>query len=163
MAGGTLLVLPLLSCTCAGPPWPFARSRVSLIWERLAASAESTNRRLRRPAASVLLALQAIALCALVFALAGPQRDAGAPEPTTVYVVDGSLWMHVGTRLADARADVLRQVAAQPGRVAVIAATSTPRLSIAEAAPGWEGRWIACERAPARATWPRAWRWVRVC
>ena len=124
-----LLLLPLLILHLRRPALAVREVSSLLIWERLAASAESTSRRLRRPRHPLLLALQAIALCALVFALAGPQRDGGAPAPTTVYVVDGSLWMHVGTRLADARADVLRQVAAQPGRqVAVIAATSTPSV-----------------------------------
>ncbi len=124
-----LLLVPLLILHLRRPALAVREVSSLLIWERLAASAESTKRRLRRPRHPLLLTLQAIALCALVLALAGPQRDGGAPLPTTVYVVDGSLWMHVGTRLADARADVLRQVAAQPGRqVAVIAATSTPSV-----------------------------------
>src|SRR6478735_4566177 len=65
------------------------------IWERLAGPAESAEWRLRRPRHPVLLALQALALCALALALAGPERQRAAPAPTTVYVVDGSFWMHV--------------------------------------------------------------------
>ena len=75
----------------------------------------------------MLLALQALALSALVLALAGPERRDAAPPATTVYVVDGSLWMRIGTRLEDARAGVRQLTGAEPrSHVAVVTATGTP-------------------------------------
>ena len=95
---------------------------------------------MRRPRHPILLGLQALALCALVLALAGPARRGAAPAPTTVYVVDGSLWMHVGTRLADARADVRRLAAAEPdAHVALVAATGTPSVAYQGPASGLAG------------------------
>ena len=99
------------------------------IWERLAGPAESAEWRLRRPRHPVLLALQALALCAFVLALAAPERQRAAPAPTTVYVVDGSLWMHVGSRLEEARAGVRQLAASMPGnRVVVVNAAGTPAV-----------------------------------
>ena len=107
------------------------------IWERLAGPAESSDWRLRRPRHPVLLGLQALALCALVLALVGPERRDSAPTPTTVYVVDGSFWMHIGTRLADARAGVRQLAAAEPGNdVALVTATGTPEVAYRGSASG---------------------------
>src|SRR4051794_19719043 len=115
------LLLPLIALHLRRPSLA-AREVPSLdVWERVAGAAQSTRRRFRRPREPLLLALQALALCAFVLALAGPQRSAAAPPAKTVYVVDGSFWMHVGSRLADARASVLRLAAAEPqARVTVV-------------------------------------------
>jgi hypothetical protein len=124
------LLLPLVVLHLRRPS--LARREVAslAIWERLAAPVESSDWRLRRPRHPLLLALQALALCALVLALAGPARRHSAPPPTTVYVVDGSLWMNVGTRLADARAGIERLAAAEPASsVALVAATGTPSVA----------------------------------
>ena len=69
----------------------------------------SDTRRLRRPRHPWLLVLQALVVSALVVALAGPRSDRSA-EATTVYVLDDSFWMQSGTRLADARNDLVAAV-----------------------------------------------------
>ena len=121
---GLVLLLPLVVLHLRRPSLALREVASLAIWERLAAPVESSNWRLRRPRHPVLLALQALALCALVLALAGPARRHAAPPPTTVYVVDGSLWMNVGTRLADARAGVGQLAGADPtSNVALVAAT----------------------------------------
>jgi hypothetical protein len=134
------LLLPLILLHLRRPV-PALREVASLaIWERLAGAAETADWRLRRPRHPVLLGLQALALGALVLAAAGPEwRDAG-PPPTTVYVVDGSLWMHVGTRLADARADVRRLAAAEPqADVVLVSAAGTPSVAYSGRQSGLAG------------------------
>jgi hypothetical protein len=124
------LLLPLILLHLRRPALALREVASLAIWERLAGPAESANWRVRRPRHPVLLALQALALCALVLAAAGPERRDATPPPTTVYVVDGSLWMHVGTRLAEARASVRQLAAAEPKtRVAVVTATGTPSVA----------------------------------
>ena len=132
-----VLLLPLIALHLRRPSLA-AREVPSLdVWERVAGATQSTRRRFRRPREPLLLALQALALCAFALALAGPQRGAAQPPATTVYVVDGSLWMHVGNRLGDARASVLRLAAAEPqARVVVVSATGTPAVTYRGAASG---------------------------
>jgi hypothetical protein len=125
-----VLLLPLVILHLRRPSLAVREVASLAIWERLAAPVESSNWRVRRPRHPVLLALQALALCALVLALAGPARRHAAPAPTTVYVVDGSLWMHVGTRLADARAGIEQLAPAEPkASVALVTATGTPSIA----------------------------------
>ena len=127
---GLALLLPLVILHLRRPSLALREVPSLAIWDRLAAPVESSNWRIRRPRHPVLLALQALALCALVLALAGPARRHAAPAPTTVYVVDGSLWMHVGTRLADARAGIEQIAGAEPkASVALVAATGTPSVA----------------------------------
>jgi hypothetical protein len=137
---GLVLLLPLIVLHLRRPSLA-SREVASLeIWDRLAAPVESSNWRLRRPRHPLLLALQALALCALVLALAGPVRRRAAPPPTNVYVVDGSLWMNVGTRLADAREGVGELAAADPtASVALVAASGTPSVIYRGPASGLTG------------------------
>jgi hypothetical protein len=131
------LLLPLVVLHLRRPALALREVASLAIWERLAAPVESSNWRMRRPRHPVLLALQALALCAIVVALAGPARRHSAPPATTVYVVDDSLWMNVGTRLADARAGVEQLAAAEPGsQVVLVAATGTPAVAYRGSASG---------------------------
>ena len=124
------LLLPLVLLHLRRPALTVRDVADLALWDRLAGPAESGDWRLRRPRHPVLLALQALALSALVLALAGPERRDAAPPATTVYVVDGSLWMHVGTRLADARAGIRGLAGAEPRRdVVVVTATGTPAVA----------------------------------
>ena len=137
---GLALLLPLVLLHLRRPSLSVREVSSLALWERLAAPVESSKWRMRRPRHPVLLGLQALALCALVLALAGPARRGAAPAPTTVYVVDGSLWMHVGTRLADARADVRHLAAAEPdAHVALVAASGTPSVAYQGPASGLGG------------------------
>jgi hypothetical protein len=134
------LLLPLVLLHLRRPSLTVREVASLAIWERLAAPVESSDWRLRRPRHPILLALQALALCGLVLALAGPARRHAAPPPTTVYVVDGSLWMNVGTRLADARAGVEALAAGRPkSNVALVTATGTPSVAYRGPAAGLAG------------------------
>ena len=134
------LLLPLVVLHLRRPALALREVASLAIWERLQAPVESSNWRLRRPRHPILLALQALALCALVVALAGPARRHAASPPTTVYVLDDSLWMNVGTRLADARAGVGRRAAADPGsQVALVTASGTPSVAYRGPASGLPG------------------------
>ena len=125
--GALVLLLPLLILHLRRPALTIREVPSLLVWERLSGTAPSDTRRLRRPRHPWLLALQAVILTALVVALAGP-RIGGSAEATTVFVLDDSFWMQTGTRLADARDDLVRLSADAPGRVAVVAAAATPRV-----------------------------------
>ncbi|HET6174051.1 MAG TPA: VWA domain-containing protein [Gaiellales bacterium] len=125
-----VLLLPLVLLHLRRPALAVREVASLAIWERLAAPVESSDWRLRRPRHPLLLALQALALCALLIALAGPARPHAAPPPTTVFVVDGSLWMHVGTRLADARTGVGQLAGSDPkANVALVTAAGTPAVA----------------------------------
>ena len=150
------LLLPLIALHLRRPSIALREVANLAIWERLAAPVESSNWRIRRPRHPLLLALQALALCSLVLALAGPARRHAAPPPTTVYVVDGSLWMNVGTRLADARAGVEQLAAAEPeSNVALVAATGTPSIAYRGPASGLAGALHRLRGARAGPTWRR--------
>jgi Ca-activated chloride channel homolog len=101
-----------------------------LVWERVGGSPSEADRRLRPPRDPWLLALQALVLAALVVALAGPSVGGAAPPRTTVYVLDGSLWMQIGTRSDDARRAIVHGATADPGaRIAVVTAGATPSIA----------------------------------
>lgn len=126
---GLALLLPLIVLHLRRPALVVREVPSLLLWDRVASTVQSPNRRFERPRRPLLLLLQALALCALVVALAGPERTSASSRPVTVFVVDGSLWMHVGTRLDDARADVQRLAAQFPtSTIAVVSATGTPSL-----------------------------------
>ena len=72
------LLLPLILLHLRRPALTVREVADLAIWDRLAGPAESGDWRLRRPRHPVLLALQALALSALVLALAGP--DGGTPR-----------------------------------------------------------------------------------
>jgi Aerotolerance regulator N-terminal len=123
-----LLLVPLLILHLRRPALAVREVPSLLVWERIAGTAASDTRRLRRPRHLVLLALQALILSALVIALAGPERHATATTSTTVFVVDDSFWMQAGSRVADARADLQHLATAAPGPVAVVVASATPAV-----------------------------------
>ena len=125
--GALALLLPLLILHLRRPALTIREVPSLLVWERLSGSATSDSRRLRRPRHPLLLALQALVVTALVVALAGPRLD-GTPRATTVYVLDASFWMGSGSRFDAARADLARIAAQEPGRVAVVSASASPRL-----------------------------------
>lgn len=131
------LLLPLLVLHLRRPTLAVREVSSLLVWERVGASPPVANRRLRRPRHPLLLLLQALALSALVVGLAGPELTRGAASPATVYVVDGSLWMHVGTRSADARREIVRDAALTPtGQIVVVSAGATPSVVYRGSASG---------------------------
>jgi hypothetical protein len=125
--GALALLLPLLILHLRRPALTIREVPSLLVWERLSGAAPADTRRLRRPRHPLLLALEALVLSALVLALAGPHVDRTA-RPTTVFVLDDSFWMQSGTRLGDARADLLRIAAGRAGRVALVSSSATPRV-----------------------------------
>src|SRR4051794_2278138 len=126
---GLLLLVPLVLLHLRQPRAGLREVPSLLLWERLAAPAASADRRLRRPRHPLLLALPALALVAMVLALADPGRTGATPPPHRVFVLDDSIWMGTGDRLAEARATVVRLAAGHPGDpMAVIAAGGTPRV-----------------------------------
>jgi hypothetical protein len=129
LAGLTLL-LPLVILHLRRPTLSVREVPSLLVWERVGGAPPEADRRLRRPRNPWLLALQALALCASILALAGPSLGGGAAPRTTVYVLDDSLWMQIGTRLADARGAIVQSAARDPGaRVVVVAAGATPAIA----------------------------------
>ena len=126
---GLALLVPLALLHLRRPSLTLREVSSLMLWDRFAGSATTTTRRLKRPRDPLLLLLQALVLCALVLALAGPGRSVPAARPTAVYVVDGSLWMRVDGRLAAARREVLAAAARDTSsRVAVVEATGTPSI-----------------------------------
>ena len=103
---GLLLLVPLVLLHLRQPRAGLREVPSLLLWERLAAPAATADRRLRRPRHPLLLALQALALVAMVLALADPGRTGSAPAPHSVFVLDDSIWMGAGDRMAQARAAV---------------------------------------------------------
>jgi Aerotolerance regulator N-terminal len=124
--GALALVLPLLILHLRRPALTVREVPSLLVWERLAGTTAADTRRLRRPRHLLLLALQALVLVALVVALAGPERRSSSTPSTTVYIVDDSFWMQAGTRIADARAELLQLSASVTGSVSVVSASSPP-------------------------------------
>jgi hypothetical protein len=134
---GLLLLAPLVLLHLRQPRAGLREVPSLLLWERLAAPAASSDRRLRRPAHPLLLALQALALVAMVLALADPGRTGGAPPAHRVFVLDDSVWMGAGTRMDDARAAVARLAAHTPGdKVDVVTAGGVPRIVYSGSAGG---------------------------
>jgi hypothetical protein len=126
---GLLLLAPLVLLHLRQPRAGLREVPSLLLWERLAAPAASSDRRLRRPRHPLLLALQALALIAMVLALADPGRTGVAPPAHRVFVLDDSVWMGADSRMADARSAVARLAARSPGdRIDVVAAGGVPRI-----------------------------------
>jgi Ca-activated chloride channel homolog len=127
---GLALLLPLLLLHLRRPTLAVREVPSLLVWERIGGAPSEADRRLRPPRNPWLLALQALALVALVGALAGPSSGTAAPPRTTVYVLDDSLWMQIGSRSDDARRAILRSATADPhARVAVVTAGATPAVA----------------------------------
>jgi hypothetical protein len=101
-----------------------------LLWRGLESDATTVSRRPRLPPLPLLLVLQALALIALVFALAEPSRGSSRRPPATVIVLDNSFWMQAPGRLADARSEADRIIAAAPAGapVRIVEADGTPAV-----------------------------------
>ncbi|MEO9174428.1 MAG: VWA domain-containing protein [Gaiellales bacterium] len=122
------LLVPLLILHLRRPALTVREVPSLLVWERLTGTAASDTRRLRRPRHLLLLGLQAFVISALVIALAGPERRSSTAPSSTVFVVDDSFWMQAGTRIADARSELVRLSASAPGPVTVVSASTTPAV-----------------------------------
>lgn len=85
-----------------------------LLWEQIDLVDAKGSRGLRRPPLPLLLALQALALALLVFALAEPRSRAPAAKPAQVLVLDDSWQMQAPGRMAEARREAERILAADP-------------------------------------------------
>ncbi len=105
-----------------------------LAWRDLPSAGGGGARRLGRPPLPLLLALQLLALAALVFALARPATEEAATHSSRVYVVDESMWMGAEeagtTRIEAARAALLERLAGLPGgeAVRIVGAGATPTI-----------------------------------
>ena len=126
---GLALLLPLLLLHLRRPTLAVREVPSLLVWERIGSAPSGADRRLRPPRNPWLLALQALVLVALVGALAGPSFGGAPPPRTTVYVLDDSLWMQIGSRADDARRVIAHGMTADPeARVAVVTAGATPAI-----------------------------------
>jgi hypothetical protein len=85
-----------------------------LLWEQIELVDAKGSRGLRRPPLPLLLLLQALALALLVFALAEPSSRAPASKPAQVLVLDDSWQMQTAGRMAEARREADRILAATP-------------------------------------------------
>jgi hypothetical protein len=87
-----------------------------LLWEELELAEAKRSRGLRRPPLPLLLLLQALAVALLVFALAEPTSSGARSKPAQVIVLDDSWRMQAPGRIAEARHDIERLLAADaPG------------------------------------------------
>ncbi len=85
-----------------------------LLWQQIDLVDAKGSRGLRRPPLPLLLALQALALALLVFALAEPNSRPPAPRAGQVLVLDDSWQMQAPGRMAEARREAARILAADP-------------------------------------------------
>jgi Aerotolerance regulator N-terminal len=85
-----------------------------LLWEELDLPDAPQARRLQKPPLPLLLLLQALAVLVLVLALAEPTSAGSPSRPTQVVVLDDSWRMEAPGRLAEARQDIARVIAADP-------------------------------------------------
>ena len=108
---GLLLLVPLVLLHLRQPRAGLREVPSLLLWERLAAPAASSDRRLRRPRHPLLLALQALALSRWCWRSPIPAAPAARRPPHRVFVLDDSIWMGAGDRMAQARAAVARLAA----------------------------------------------------
>jgi hypothetical protein len=83
-----------------------------LLWREIELVDAQRSRGLRWPSMPLLLLAQALALALIVFALAEPTSAAPKPEPTQVIVLDDSWRMQAAGRIAEAKRDVQRILAA---------------------------------------------------
>jgi hypothetical protein len=109
-----------------------------LLWERIDLVDAKGSRGLRRPPLPLLLALQALALVLLVFALAEPNSRAPAAKPAQVLVLDDSWQMQAAGRMAEARREAGRILAADPrgAPVAIVLANGSSSVLFRGARPG---------------------------
>jgi hypothetical protein len=85
-----------------------------LLWEQIDLVDAKGSRGLQRPPLPLLLALQALALTLLVFALAEPSSRAPVAKPTQVLVLDDSWQMQAAGRMAEAKREAERVLVADP-------------------------------------------------
>jgi len=83
-----------------------------LLWQEIELVDTQRSRGLRWPSLPLLLLAQALALALLVFALAEPTSAAPKPKPTQVIVLDDSWRMQAAGRIAEAKRDIQRILAA---------------------------------------------------
>ena len=124
---GLLLLVPLVILHLRRPRAGLHDVPSLLLWDRFEAPAATTERRFRRPRYPILLALQALAVIALVLALSGPSRAGSAPAANRVFVLDDSVWMGVGQRLAQAEQAIAKMAGRSGGdHIVVVAAQGNP-------------------------------------
>lgn len=101
-----------------------------LLWEEIVLADAQGARGLRRPPLPLLLALQALALVLLLLALAQPRSPAAKARGAQVIVLDDSWEMQAPGRIAQAKREVERVIAADRGvaQVAIVLAASPPRV-----------------------------------
>jgi uncharacterized membrane protein len=97
-----------------------------LLWHEFGLDSASGQRSMRRPPLPLFLLLEALVLILLVGALAGTRIDSGAPRPATVVVVDGSHYMQLPGRIADAQ-KAIRSIGGT-GQVRLILAGTNPSV-----------------------------------
>jgi Aerotolerance regulator N-terminal len=109
-----------------------------LLWHEFELDASSVRRRPGLPPLPLALALQAAALVLLVVALAQPAGKGSPRPPTTVLVIDDSFWMQAPGRLADAREEADRMLAAAPrgAPVRIVLAGASPTVAYRGSAAG---------------------------
>jgi hypothetical protein len=99
-----------------------------LLWEQLELADAKRSRGLRRPSLPLLLLLQALALVLLVVALAQPSSRGPTLKPAQVIVLDDSWLMQPPGRIAEAKHEIQRLLAAD--------APATPiRIVLADGSP----------------------------
>jgi hypothetical protein len=101
-----------------------------LLWEELELADTSRSRGLRRPSRPLLLLLQALALALIVTALAKPESLGSVPKPVQAIVLDDSWRMQAPGRVAEARGDVERILAADPRgtSIRIVLASGSPAV-----------------------------------
>jgi hypothetical protein len=128
--GGLILLVPLVIAHLRREHRPVYDVPSLLLWQEPEQRASAQARRLRLPRLPLLLALQALALVLLVVALARPAAPAARARPAHVYVLDDSVWMSVGGRLADAerRLEALAATLPRGTPVRIVLADGAPRV-----------------------------------
>jgi Aerotolerance regulator N-terminal len=101
-----------------------------LLWEEIELLDAKRSRGLRWPSLPLLLLLQALALALLVFALAEPTSPGSRSKPLQVFVLDDSWRMQAPGRIAEARREVARLLAADTAGtpVRIVLADGLPHL-----------------------------------
>jgi hypothetical protein len=112
-----------------------------LLWDEVQLAEAKRSRGLRRPPLPLLLLLQALAVTLLVFALAEPTSAGSISKPARVIVLDDSWSMQAPGRIAEARRDIRRLLAADaPGTpVLIVLAGAIPSVLYRGSAAGVGG------------------------